>query len=133
MRFEITFDGDSFDATMIASGDGTAEDAEASLQALLGDPRWRPGMNVLFDVTGIDTSSMTVQDIEEIAEVFARSDSKIGPGSWAIVTGSTAAYGLGRMWQALLESRCSLRPSIFSSIEEARGWRREAKSGETGA
>jgi hypothetical protein len=131
MHFEITFDGDSFDAKIGASEEVTVEGVGELLQALVSHPSWQSGMSVLVDATGVTLAELAAEDIRRISELFAEADSRLGPGSWAIVTGTPAAYGLGRMWQTLLEPHSSLRSHIFSSVEEARHWlRHEATDSE---
>jgi hypothetical protein len=125
LRYTITFGGGPEDVHVTMSEEVTYEDVTAYLQDLLGDPRWRPGMNLLADVTAVDVAGLTSNDIMRFAELYAEHGTQIGPGRHALVASDPVRFGLSRMWGTYAESSgVEFTSAVFDSVERAREWLR---------
>lgn len=122
MDFEITFDDDAQIAIVRTSGKTSPPDITACLRALVSDPRWRTGMNVLSDHSSLDAGDLTADDIESIVYAHLPFAEAIGPGLYAIVTGSTLKFGLARMFEAHAAGQLAFRIRIFAAEDEALEW-----------
>ena len=97
-----------------------AEDLISAIQALYDSV---PTHHHLWDLTEADLSHVTGQDVREIAEFPTKYvPARVG-GKTAIVSPSDAAFGLGRMYEALAGSagqKATIR--VFRSLAEANAW-----------
>ena len=85
---------------------------------------WRPGLNILFDDTDLDTDNLYTADVEYIAELIAAMKSDYEQSKMAIVVGSDVQYGLARQLQALTESQTGTQMRVFVNEDEAANWLR---------
>ncbi len=122
MDYAIEFDPLAPEASVTTSGQATSQGFEAYLNELVDDPRWEPGMRVLVDHRALDPRHITADDLRACADLHVRLDDRVGPGDWAIVAGSSATYGLARMWPAFIDERLSLRTKVFIDLDDARAW-----------
>jgi hypothetical protein len=122
MEFEITFSDDLLYVVVTTSGPAALEGFAAYLEALVSDPRWRPGRDVLSDQSRLDARSLTAAEIESILELHLRYAEAIGPGLSAIVTGSPLKFGLARMFEAQGQDALPFRMRIFATVEKAEAW-----------
>lgn len=93
-------------------------DGLAHQERLLKDPDFDPTFSQIMDVTRIDFSGVTADDIRKLAErnVFS-------PGSRrAIVVSSTFVYGFGRMFEMLRENAGESGIRIFRDMDDAIDW-----------
>jgi hypothetical protein len=124
MEFEFTWVDPSlvicrmFD---VATVEGTA----SLIQALISQPQFRPGVDVITDHTGQDVSALTAADIKQMAGFRAEIAGET-TGRVAIVVGSDSPlrYGFGRMvgTYADLQGDDSIR--VFRTLDEAIAWLR---------
>ena len=122
MEFEIVFDTDSEFAIVRTWGVASLESFSVYLRALVSDPRWRRGMDVLYDHTALEAGHLTAGDIEALVAIHFPFAHAIGPGRCAIVAGSSLKFGLGRMFEAHADGRLPFRPRVFATVEEAVAW-----------
>jgi hypothetical protein len=124
MEFEIRFDADAELALVRTWGRASAEGFSAYLRALVSDPRWHTGMDVLSDHSGLDAGRFTARGIEGLVSIHVPFAGAIGPGLCAVVAGSSLKFGLTRMFEAHAESKLPFRLRVFETIEEALTWLR---------
>jgi len=122
MEFEITFDADSDFAVVRTRGLASAEGFTAYLRALVSDPRWRPGMDVLSDHSELDAGHLAARDIEGLVSIHLPFAEAIGHGLCAVVAGSSLKFGLARMFEAHAEKQLPFRLRVFATAEEAYSW-----------
>jgi hypothetical protein len=127
MEYEISFDSDAEIAIVRTSGAASLEGFSAYLRALVSDPRWRRGMDVLSDHTALDAGNLTAADIEALVAVHYPYAHAIGPGLCAIVCGSSLKFGLARMFDAHASLQLPFRSRIFTNVDEAVAWLREGE------
>jgi hypothetical protein len=108
---------------------GTLEEWMRSVDALLADPDYTPGMGVLHDRRRIANSPSSQEVSAAVAFIEARA-SAVGNARWALVASSTAGYGMDRMAQMLLQGT-SVTLRVFHELGEAEDWvRRRAEADE---
>jgi hypothetical protein len=130
LRHAITFGSDPEDVFVVLAGETTVGGFEAYLGDLVSDPRWRPGMNVLIDLTALDSRKLTEQDLARIAALLSRYRTQLGPGRRAQVATDPLSFGLTRMVQAQAEAEgVDFSAAVFRSREEARAWLRPDHAG----
>jgi hypothetical protein len=78
MIFEISPSPEIFGVILRASGQATYAEFERHVRAVLADPRWRPGLNVLEDLTDLDTGWLSTNDVRRIADLQAGLAAEIG-------------------------------------------------------
>jgi hypothetical protein len=129
LRYTITFSGDPEEVQVTISNHVTYDDVRSYLQDLLGDPRWRPGMDLLVDVGAADVADLTSTDIMRFAELFAEHGTQMGGGRHAIVASDPVRFGLARMWGTYAESSgAAFTSAVFDSVERAREWLRSGST-----
>lgn len=124
MEHEITWGSDPEDAYVSASGAATVEAMNDCQQALISDPRFRPGMRVLIDHRLVDWSRMTPEDVRKVVDMLVRSTARFGATYCAMVMGKQVDFGIARMQQHYAEANSELQIEfrVFSTIEDARSW-----------
>lgn len=125
MEYEISFDSDAEIAIVRTSGAASLEGFSAYLRALVSDPRWRRGMDVLSDHTALEAGHPTASDIEALVAVHYPFAHAIGPGLCAIVCGSSLKFGLARMFDAHASLQLPFKSRIFMNTDAAVAWLRE--------
>ena len=109
-----------------ASGVLTDADVLEGYGGVLADPAYDPGLDMVFDCTGIERFDVAPATITRIADLVARADRAIPPGAHpraAIVAPADIAFGMARMYQARRESQHAARQYfVCRTMEEARSW-----------
>jgi hypothetical protein len=107
------------------SGSASIEGYEAMMRALVSDPKFRPGIGLIVDHTNVDLSALTAADIEQVADLRTRFAGGIAARAAGVVgPGSPMRYGLGRMFEAFVESQSGTDITLFETVEEAMAWLR---------
>lgn len=101
------------------SGQYSIEDGKQVYQAILKDPRFREGMNLLFDAN----QSAANPGLDEIRDRVAFLKSVVGhtSGRIAVVVSDTLRYGLVRMISIYGEME-GLNIQAFKELEKAQLW-----------
>ena len=129
MEYSIEFVDGPFDAVVTAVGVGSVAELEEADRALFSDPRWRPGINVLYDHRGLLPSGRaTGTDIRALAERDSLPTARRLVGHVAVVAESDTIYGLARMWLAQLEPTIAERTTVVRTVEDAHAWLAEASA-----
>jgi len=103
-------------------GPFTSGDFDRMNKDILSHKAWRPGLNILFDDTEMDTDNIYTSDIEFIAELIAAMRSDYGHSKMAIVVSSDVQYGLARQLQSMTEAQTGTQIRVFINEEEAASW-----------
>jgi hypothetical protein len=105
-----------------ASGPFSPDSFEEMIKAIQSDEQWRPNMDRLVDLSSVDLSKTTAQDILATVEIHKRYDARIGFGRIAAVFGRETALGLGRMYEVTLGPHVRAKVRSFRTADEARHW-----------
>jgi hypothetical protein len=111
-------------ARVIARGMSTPDDVRAYRRALLADPSFGPGLQLLVDATDLDTTAFTRAGLEALAQDWRTIVPANTTIRMAILVGSNAAYGLARMYEVFTENT----PILARAFQEEAGavmWLRE--------
>lgn len=122
-RFELAFDTDHGLVRAVHSGKCSLADLTGFVDAVLTDPRWKPGMNVLSDFRKADPSEFSGDDMRQyVAHCLNYFSETIGTKVASVVE-SPLNYGIIRIWDAEAEIQKSpIENRIFDSMEEAENW-----------
>lgn len=126
MEFEI----ECVDPSLVicrTSGVASVEGYREMIRALVAQPGFHPGVDLITDHSGIDASSLTAGEIEQLANLRVEVTGSTARRSAMVVgRGSAMRYGLGRMFEAFIESRSGSELKVFETVEEALAWLRGA-------
>jgi len=107
------------------SGVGTVKGYEALMRALTSDPQFRPGVDLITDHTNVDISALTAAEVEQVAGLRVQFlGTMAGRAAGVVGPNSPMRYGLGRMFEAYIESGAGAGVEIFKTVEEAMTWLR---------
>ena len=121
MEHSIEFSGNPVDVIVTTSGDASPAGFRQMLEDLVTDPRYRPPMRVLVDHTALETASLTVAAVDEIASAITRAGPRLGTSAVGSVAARDATFGLARMTESKMETPL-LQSHIFRSRAEAIAW-----------
>lgn len=83
-------------------------------------PGFKEGLCLVADFRGSGTT-LTGEDIRNLAVFAERTDRAWGDTKWCIVASSDTLYGLSRMFSSLTD-RLQVDTQVFRDIEAANGW-----------
>jgi hypothetical protein len=122
MDFRIEFGADPpADVTVTTSGSADAATFAMMNGALVGDERFVPGMSVLVDHSSLDTSELSLDDIQDIARTFEGLGDRIGRTDIAIVAPTLLAWGQTRQSITLAQETLA-RVRVFRTEDDALRW-----------
>jgi hypothetical protein len=124
MEFSIEFGGDPQDVTITASG--AADPAAFVLMSdrLMSDPRFRPGLMFLIDVSAVDVTELPQSDVEEIAELGSVNTWHYPPRAVAMVATNPLTLAQTQVAIAHMGGRKSGHRA-FATRDEAISWLRD--------
>src|SRR5262245_32332938 len=97
------------------------DDVISHQRELLTEPRMKPGMRCLVDLTGIKKFAMTGRDMFRLAQARGEFPYLAGNARTAVVVKSAAMFAMARMYA--LSRRKFIEPmAIFYDLEEGRSW-----------
>jgi hypothetical protein len=105
-----------------ASGKAEAGDAAKVMEAMLSHPEWKPGTPRCYDVSKLDTDSLTVKEMRRIAGFASIHKKELGGGKIAMVASRNLEYGFARMLSVLVTSFGESDLEVFRTREEALAW-----------
>lgn len=120
MPFRWEIDQQAGIVSVVAHGRITPEEALATFDAIVGDPEFRPGIDVLSDHRRLET----VLDADFVRAFMFRVQqaSPLLQGSRiAFVESGEARYGMARMTSILAESS-PIELRAFQDMDEAKRW-----------
>ena len=121
MDWQIRINAKANLATVTMHGHVTEAALLEVFDAFYGHPDFKPGMHILGDLTDARID-LAAPAMARIIEYLQRHRDKRGTGKEAIVVGSTADYGIGRMIEAYTEDPLPYELRVFLTVEEAHEW-----------
>jgi hypothetical protein len=122
MDYTYEFVDGAFDLIVTMAGVASVAEMLQQREALLADPRLQPGMSALYDLTGVDGSQLSHDDVFDLAADAGRFEAA---RLHAIVLASPQplAFGLSRMYQGYTRRvRLADHFAVVDSVEEAYAW-----------
>jgi hypothetical protein len=111
-----------------STGDSGVAERISTIEAVLADPAYRSGMGLIYDVRR-RTNVPEAVEIQQTVAYLASRGKEIGRSRWALVVNTEAAFGMGRMAGAMLESTSAtwasgslLTGRVFRDLAEAEAW-----------
>jgi len=99
----------------------TSDDLIRYLTAVKQDRRLRPGYLSLFDLGEALPGDLAGDAVRRAAEVARRFDERTGPVRVAVVAPSDVAFGMARMYGALVDG-LQREVRVFREAREAEAW-----------
>jgi len=115
---------DSVNNIAMISQINSYKDFEATLEALVKDPAFKPGMGLMADRRNLPAP--TTSELRSYIELVRRYKPQLGTCPWAIVTGDMANFGMVRMGSTL-GSFVGIKSDVFRTEEDALAWLKSLK------
>jgi hypothetical protein len=125
LEFAFAFGGDPQDLTITMRGAVDALGLKRLNDALVADPRFRPGMAILVDVTELDTSRLDETQLFVGVGPVVERDAAAPPRAVAIVASDAETFAKAIHYRAHLGGSASRR-RVFTDRDEALAWLRES-------
>lgn len=101
----------------------TDEDLKQQAQAVVDDPRIRPGVKEIVDLRGVDSVEASTDSIGAVINIDKENIEKLAGQRTAIVAPRELLYGLSKIYEVLYElSQGPANVKVFRDIGEARKW-----------
>ncbi len=119
MPVDVVLEPESGIISYTARGDVTLAEIVGALRQVYEAPDYQTPSLTLFDLTSA-TPVLTSDQVRAVAD-FVQKHRPPGPGRAAIVASSDFTYGLGRMYEILVEE-FAVDTHVFRDLAEARQW-----------
>lgn len=120
MPFTYTIDRESQLVSVVVSGHVTSEEALQAFDAIVSDPEFVPGMDVMSDHRQMETV-LPVGFVSALINRVRGAGDLMAGTRWAMVEARAASYGMAMMASALAASM-PVEIRAFRDPEEARAW-----------
>jgi hypothetical protein len=123
VEYEIVFTnaGGPSDVEIAVIGVPTAAEFAKLNEQLLGDERFRAGLKMLVDCSRLETSGLSVEDVQELTEPMVMRDWHFPPLAVALVAPDNRTFEAARAYRAHLGGSRSNR-QVFRSRAEGEAW-----------
>jgi hypothetical protein len=124
MEYSFEFgSGDPQDLTVTLAGSASASGMRALVKDLTADARFRAGMAILVDLSALNTSGLTPDEIQAMADAVSGRDWEFPAKAIAMVAPSARSFDDAILYRAHVGGSKSGR-EVFRSRDEALGWLR---------
>lgn len=106
-------------------GSINASKLKEMLAAFYKSPDYDPDMNVLWDLTNADFSSVTSEEVASLAGMIEKYWGQGKKSKAALIVKGDLGYGLSRMYEILLTGSSPNNVCVFRDYDEAEGWLEE--------
>ena len=122
-RFEIEFDLERGLVRTEHFGRSTADGLKRFIDAMLTDPRWQPGMDVITDFRSSDPSLLSAENMRDCVAYTAGYAGRTLGTKVATVVDSPLSYGISRIWSAQVAMQgAPIEFRIFDTVKAAERW-----------
>jgi hypothetical protein len=122
MEVETRIDPDTGMRQHAVTGDLTFDGLMSALAGIYADPAFRPEQNSLWDLRETRATEISVTDLRRIVDLVRENWGTTGAPKSALVVSSDLDFGMGRMYEAFLDSDMGSQVRVFRDIDEARNW-----------
>jgi hypothetical protein len=127
VQFAIDFGAGRQVVLVTTEGAASVDGFRRLNQTLVEDPRFEPGIPILFDNTSLDTTGLTAAEVLEIGKPPVALGERVGSSKIAVVAPDPRAAGDARMSRDTNRERPEVR--IFHSLAAALAWLRHGTLG----
>jgi len=120
LDFKVEYTDDIFICT--SSGIADAGAVVDLIDTMLSHANWKPGTPRCYDISNMETGSLTVDDIRRIAGFGGDRKDETGGGRVAVVVSRDLEFGLARMLTVYLSNLVESDYRVFRSRDEALDW-----------
>ncbi|MDH3206648.1 MAG: hypothetical protein OEO79_08550 [Gemmatimonadota bacterium] len=119
IRYEI----DEERSIVMTTATGRLTDAEllAHKEALLADPRFRPGMKELSDIRGVEDLDVSPEGVMAAASFDSRNSPVLETHRLGLLVSTDLVFGMARMYEMRTDGNTG-GVKVFRSEEEAMLW-----------
>jgi hypothetical protein len=129
MEFTIEFGGDPQEVTITLAGVATPEEFRRYNEERASDPRFRAGMTMLVDISALDTSQLSNDDLQALSGPMVERDLNHPPLAVAILAPNAQTFADAMHHRAHLGGASSRR-GVFASRAAALDWLSEQRRSE---
>lgn len=115
----MRIDGDRRRAHIEVWGVDTPHSMSLRIAALLWDPGWVPGYDMILDFTHLTALEFTETELEDLALVHKDNRDRLGTGCVVFVDPNPTRSGIQRLLDAAVRARPDCPPRLFPSLEAA--------------
>ena len=127
MEYSFTFEGrGSLDLTITLAGAASASGMRALVRDLTSDARFRAGLAILVDLSGLDSSGLTSEEIQAMAAAVSGRDWEFPAKAIAIVAPSARTFDDAMLYRAHVGGSKSGR-EVFRFRDDALAWLRDKR------
>ena len=120
MPVEVSIDVENNLVHRKLQGRVSAEELLESIDAVVNDPDFDPGMKSLNDLRGV-IHTTDKEYVMKIAEAMMGHADKLASGKIAVVASADVVFGMMRMLESYI-SDSSLEVMVFKDLDEAKHW-----------
>ena len=120
MEFAVEFGGEPQDVTVTATGVADVAGLREIVTTVATDERYRAGLLLLYELSGLDMSGISDDELERVTETVMERDRRSQPRAVALVVGERAIE-ITRLGIAHLGGSRSRR-RVFTSHDDAVAW-----------
>lgn len=123
VRVEVVFaaDGGPADLEITLSGALRLEEFQRLNEQLVNDPRFRPGLALLVDLSALDVSALSDTELEHLTTMVGERDWDYLPAAVALVAPDHETFESARLYRAYLGGSKSNR-QLFTNRTDALAW-----------
>ncbi|HEX5246168.1 MAG TPA: hypothetical protein VFW41_03465 [Gaiellaceae bacterium] len=121
MNYSLEFGGDPQDLTITLTGALDAPSIRAFVEDLIAHPGYREGLLILADISGLNTSGISVEEYESVRDVIGGRDDRFPAKAIAIVAPAGRTFDDAMQHRAYVGGSKSGR-EVFHSREDAVAW-----------
>ncbi len=122
----VSVDVDSHPGIVLVhlTGSASSEAVRGWLTELAPIPAYREAVDVIFDVSAVDVSDISRDELRRIIHVL-RDRADVGPRRVAYVVESQLRFGILRMFSTLAGMQVRRTRGVFRSLDDALSWLRD--------
>lgn len=123
MSYRIEFGDGPFEVVVTLQGRTGWEELADIDPAVIADPRFRDGVNVLYDYSALEpTGAGGGDEVRAMAMRDGSSEALERVGRIAVVAPHDAVFGISRMWLTFLDERVASRATVVRARADAYDW-----------
>ena len=126
MPLVYTFRSDIGLLVIVGQGEISQNERLNAIRGWLSDPSYKPGLDVLCDLSGAATATVSsLSELREMVALVRENAQAMGPHKLAVVASKPVGFGVARQFEALMAvANPVVDVRIFATRSEAWSWLR---------